>query len=95
MGITLDQLLALGQAPAVVLLVALVAIIGITGYRGGWVFGWLYNREREDSAILRDQGDRNSKALETLTRLVRAQAAELRKLRDIVKALHDQHNGGG
>lgn len=37
------------------------------GFLRGWIVpGWLYQQLRADWAILRDQGDRNSKALELL-----------------------------
>jgi hypothetical protein len=72
----------------------LVALILIGAVRKWHVPGWLYEQERADSAILRDQGDRNSKALETIVRLVKAQTLELAELRKLVKTLHDQRNGG-
>lgn len=57
---TLDQLLRLGEAPASVLLVLLVALILLGAVRKWWVPGWLYDRE-----VLR--GDRNDETLVKLT----------------------------
>lgn len=57
------QLADLGSFALLVLTWALLAV----GYFRKWyVPGWLYDALREDWRILRDQGDRNAKALEVL-----------------------------
>lgn len=59
------QLADLGAWPLLILTWGLIAI---GGYRKWWVWGWLYEALREDWRILRDQGDRNSKAIELMAR---------------------------
>ena len=48
------------------LLVLTWALLAVGYFRKWYVPGWLYDALREDWRILRDQGDRNSKALEAL-----------------------------
>lgn len=57
------QLADLGAWPLLILLVGLILVGAI---RKWWVPGYLYQELRDDWKILRDQGDRNSKALELL-----------------------------
>ena len=59
------QLADLGAWPLLVLLVALI-FIGL--FRKWWVPGYWYEELRADWKILRDQGDRNSKALELMAK---------------------------
>ena len=75
---TLEQLHALAEAPASVLLVLLVALILIGAIRKWWVPGWLYDQAREDNRILRDQTDRSAKAIEAL--VVAAKRDRVRKV---------------
>lgn len=65
---TARQLADIGAAALLILTWALLAI----GYFRKWyVPGWLYDSLREDWRVLRDQGDRNAKALEALVDDVR------------------------
>jgi hypothetical protein len=60
---TASQLADIGAAALLVLTWALLAI----GFLRGWIVpGWLYTAQRRDWEMLRDQGDRNAKALEVL-----------------------------
>ena len=51
---------------AFALLVLTWALLAVAFLRGWFVPGWLYLQLRKDWEILRDQGDRNSKALELM-----------------------------
>lgn len=57
---------SLADLGAFALLILTWALLAIGYFRKWFVPGWLYDTLREDWRILRDQGDRNSKALEAL-----------------------------
>lgn len=44
---------------------ALVALVAVTGLKGKWVFGWMYDRAEARGEKSDIQVDRNTKALET------------------------------
>jgi hypothetical protein len=56
----------LADLGAFALLVLTWALLAVGYFRKWFVPGWLYDALREDWRILRDQGDRNAKALEAL-----------------------------
>lgn len=49
---------------ALFLLVVIVAAVGL--FRKWWVPGWVYQGLLDDWKVMRDQGDRNAKALEAM-----------------------------
>jgi hypothetical protein len=56
----------LADLGAFALLVLTWSLLAVGYFRKWYVPGWLYDSLREDWRILRDQGDRNAKALEAL-----------------------------
>ena len=64
---SVEQIAAAGPWPVLVF-VLLIGIIALAGAIVKRIFvpGWLYDQLREDNAILRDQGERNAKAIKAL-----------------------------
>jgi hypothetical protein len=59
---------SLAELGAWPLLILLVGLILVGALRRWWIPGWLYDQSRRDWETLRDQGDRNAKAIELMAR---------------------------
>ena len=66
---------------------ALVVLIAVTGYRRGWVYGWIFERSEKARETSDTQAERNAQSLESMAQSFAVMAKSLDRMESSVERI--------